>query len=62
MAFDQRLADVPHHLATRRLRLRIEIELREHLPDDFDVVLGLLEILLPLFLEVFVQDAAQAVS
>ena len=59
MALDERLADVPHHLTPRGLGLRVEPESLEQRQDDPLVVLGLLEILLPLLLQLVVLDAAE---
>ena len=56
---DERLADVPDHEPAGRLRLRIETEAREDLLHDAHVVLRLLEVFLPLLLEVVVHDAAK---
>ena len=53
------LADVPDHQPSGRLRLGIQAEAREHVLDDAHVVLRLLEVLLPLLLEVLVHDAAK---
>ena len=50
---------MPDHQAAGRLRRGIQADAREYVLDDAHVILRLLEVLLPLLLEVLVDDAAK---
>ena len=54
----ERAADVTDDLTPRRVGLGVEAHLVKESANDHDVVLGLIEVLLPLFLQVFVLRAA----
>ncbi len=56
---DQGCPDVVHHLPAGGLLVRPEPELLHQAQDDLLVLLGLLQIFLPLLLQVVVLDAAQ---
>ena len=49
-------------MATRGFRLRVEIQLGEHVTDDAHMILGLFEVPLPFSAEVLVHGASIAVS
>ena len=55
----QRLAEMPDHQPSGRLRLGIQTKAREHVLDDAHVILRPLEESLLLLLEVLVDDAAK---
>jgi hypothetical protein len=57
---DQGLADVTNDLSPRYFHLGIESELAHHLENDLLVVSGLVEILLPLFLEVGIDGTLES--